>query len=75
MPLIFGEGNVFASSTFVLFKGICLQNKMEGWRKSENIIVKGKNPQLWLFHTEFQIAAQPGESDLFLAIEVIQAVN
>lgn len=41
-------------------------------RKSENIIVKGKDSQLWLFHTEFQIAAQPRESDLFLAIEVIQ---
>lgn len=66
---------MFASSTFVLFKGICLQNEAEGWRKSENIIVKGKNSQLWLFHSEFQIAAQPAKSDLFLAIEVIQAVN
>lgn len=39
------------------------------------IFVKGKNSQLWLFHTEFQIAAQSGESDLFLAFEVIQAEN
>lgn len=28
-PLIFGEGNMFASSNFVLFKGTCLQNKMK----------------------------------------------
>lgn len=68
---------MFASSGFVLFKGTCLQNIMKQTDKGgvKFIFVKGKNSQLWLFHTEFQIATHLEGSDLFLASEVIQAVN